>query len=140
MDESLLEIRNYDGEGYQPLIDYGAWRVAILRWEQSMQPDKIDFMERHTQTDEVFVLLNGQATLILGGNSNRVDSIQPQKMEARKLYNVKKNVWHTVVMSKVATILIVEESNTGVDNSEYYNLTPESRKQIRDLTKTNIPR
>ena len=32
MDESLLEIRDYTGEGYQPLVDYADWRVAILNY------------------------------------------------------------------------------------------------------------
>src|SRR5512143_3131418 len=80
VDESLLEVKRFDGEGYHPLIDFGTWRVVILRWEQSLQPENIQFMERHTQTDEVFVLLHGQATLIVGGNSARVDGIRPQKL------------------------------------------------------------
>jgi hypothetical protein len=69
MDENVLEIREYHDEGYRPLIYFGAWRVAILRWIETTQPENIAYMERHTQTDEVFILLEGRATLILGGNS-----------------------------------------------------------------------
>ena len=133
MDESLLEIKQYKGGGYRPLIDFGAWRVAILRWQDSMLPENIKFMERHTQTDEVFVLLGGEATLVLGGRSSLVDGIQPQKMEANNLYNVKQNVWHAVILSQDASILIVEESNTGENNTEYCELTNEHRKEITQL-------
>ncbi len=133
MDERVLEVRQYDGEGYRPLIDFGAWRVAILRWEPSMEPDKITYMERHVQTDEVFVLLYGQATLILGGNSTQVDGIYPQKVEGCKFYNVKQNAWHTVVLSPDASILIVEENNTGEENTEYCVLSENFRKAIMNL-------
>ncbi len=133
MNEKWLEIKRFDGNGFQPLLHFGTWRVAILRWEQSMLPEKITFMERHTQTDEVFVLLRGEATLILGGNFDKVSSIHSQPLETGTLYNVRQNVWHTVVLSRDASILIVEESNTGEKNTEYYRLTPELQGKIIHL-------
>ncbi len=129
----LVEIKDYAGEGYQPLIHYGGWRVAILRWGESSPPEKIRFMERHTQTDEVFVLLHGQATLILGGNTARVEGLHHQKLEECRLYNVKRNVWHTVMMSSDVSILIVEESNTGDENTEFCELSGDLRKEIMRL-------
>ncbi len=86
MEDQLLEIREYQGEGYQPLIDFGAWRVAILRWEPGSLAEEIECMERHTQTDEVFVLLEGWATLLIGGNQGKVDDIQAEVMASGKLY------------------------------------------------------
>ena len=133
MDENLLDIKQYCGEGFHPLIDFGDWRVAILRWEPSMLPEKIEFMERHTQTDEVFVLLEGQAILILGGKQGRVEGVYTQAMENGKLYNVKRNVWHTVVLSRDASILIVEQRNTGKENTEFCNLSGEFRKEIMEV-------
>lgn len=133
MDESLVEIREYDGAGYKPLIDYGAWRVAILRWDQSMLPEKMEYIERHTQTDEVFVLLNGQATLILGGNQSKVDRLSYQVMQRGKLYNVKQNAWHTVILSREASILIVENQDTGFENSEHCNLSEKQRKDLQAI-------
>ena len=135
MDENLLEIRQYTGEGYRPLIDYADWRVAILRWEESLLPQNIGMMERHTQTDEVFVLLEGQATLILGGNSERVESIQVQDLAISTLYNVKQNAWHTILLSQDASILIVENRNTGEDNTEYFRLSREIKKIIFEIGK-----
>jgi ureidoglycolate hydrolase len=135
MDENLLEIRQYTGEGYRPLIDYADWRVAILRWEESLLPQNIGMMERHTQTDEVFVLLEGQATLILGGNSDRVESIQVQDLAISTLYNVKQNAWHTILLSQDASILIVENRDTGEDNTEYFRLSREFKKMILEIGK-----
>jgi len=135
MDEALLEIRQYSGEGYLPLIDFEAWRVAILRWEQASLPENIDIMERHTQTDEVFVLLEGQATLVLGGNSENVDGVYPQVLEPCKLYNVKQNTWHTVLLSRDVSILIIENRNTGEGNSEYCSLSSDFKKEINAMSR-----
>jgi ureidoglycolate hydrolase len=133
MDNETLEITQYTGEGYQPLIDFGTWRVAILRWAEGSLPENIETMERHTQTDEVFILLEGQATLVLGGNSVRVDGIHPQKLEPNKLYNVKQNAWHTLLLSRDASILIVENRDTGEDNTEYCPFSQEYKKEIQQL-------
>ena len=130
MDENVLEIKEYHGEGYRPLIYFGAWRVAILRWIETTQAEKITYMERHTQTDEVFILLEGQAVLILGGIGPIVAELQTQVMESGKLYNVKQNAWHSVVMSRDATILIVENLDTGESNSEYYQLTEMQKNKL----------
>ena len=135
MEEELLEIRQYSGQGYQPLIDYGTWRVAILRWDEWSLPEKVDSMERHTQTDEVFVLLEGQATLILGGKGGNVEGVTPQWMEKGKLYNVKQNAWHSILLSRNAAVLIVENCDTGVDNTEYCRLSEDFKKEIISLSK-----
>ena len=133
MEDKPLEISEYLGEGYQPLIDFGSWRVAILRWEPGSRPEEIEFMERHTQTDEVFVLLEGWATLLIGGNQEKADKIQAEVMAGGKLYNVKQNTWHSALLSRDALILIVENRDTGDNNSEFFQLTAEQRQVILGL-------
>jgi len=133
MEDKPLEISEYLGEGYQPLIDFGSWRVAILRWEPGTRPEKIEVMERHTQTDEVFVLLEGWATLLIGGNQEKVGDIQAEVMASGKLYNVKQNTWHSALLSQDASILIVENRDTGDENSEYFQLTAAQRGIISGL-------
>lgn len=133
MDEALLEVRNYHGDGYKPLIDYGEWRVAILRYLDALQPERIDSMERHTETDEVFVLTKGHGVLIIGGNRDQVDRVQPQTMELGEIYNVKRNVWHTILLSRDASVLIVENNDTGDHNTEFDGLTREHRQMIIEI-------
>ncbi len=130
MIKNWLDIREYNGQGYKPLIDFKTWRVAVLRWEPASLPLNITSLERHTQTDEVFVLLHGKAMLILGGNSNQVEDILPQELEPGKLYNVKQSVWHTVLLSRDGSILIVENRDTGQGNTEYCQLSAGLRQQI----------
>lgn len=138
MDERLLEIREYDGEGYKALVDYAGWRVAILRYLDELQPDRIDSMERHIETDEVFVLLHGLGILLMGGYEMRVNGIYPQIMESGKIYNVKRNAWHTILLSRDASVLLVENRDTGRRNSEYTNLTGEQRHAILEIAQHTI--
>ena len=135
MDETLLEIRTYNGNGYKPLIDFGTWRVAILRYLDEIHPDRIDSMERHMQTDEVFVLLQGRRVLIIGGNQSEVDGIHFQILECGEVYNVKRSSWHTILLSHDARILLVENRDTGKHNSEYIHLLPEQRRLISELAR-----
>jgi ureidoglycolate hydrolase len=130
MDTGLLEISAHDGEGFKPLVSFGDWRVAILRFLDELEAERIDSMERHTETDEVFVLLIGQGVLILGGNCVQVEGIYPQVMEIGKIYNVKRNVWHTILLSRNAAVLLVENEDTGEHNSEYAGLSAEQRGSI----------
>ena len=81
MDRTLLEIHDYEGQGYQPLVDFAGWRVAILRYLDGLHPDRINSMERHTETDEVFVLTKGKATLLMGGNGPQVHCEYPTTKE-----------------------------------------------------------
>ncbi len=138
MDEKILEIIEFNGEGYKPLVDFGCWRVAFLRYLDELRPDHITAMERHTQTDEVFVLLQGRVILLIGGNGSGVDKIQPQVMEPARLYNVKRNTWHGVLLSQDATILLVENRDTGTANSEYTPLTDEQKGTLLEIARDTL--
>jgi hypothetical protein len=135
MDESLLEIQDYDGAGFKPLIFFGSWRVAMLRYLDELQPDRINSMERHMETDEVFVLLCGRGTLILGGNGIKCKGALSQTMEIGRIYNVKRFAWHTVLLSSDASVLLVENHDTDEHNSEYDNLSAEQKNQIMEIAR-----
>jgi ureidoglycolate hydrolase len=132
--ESLLEINTYSGEGYVPLIDYDGWRVAILRYIDALHTTRIDKMQRHEETDEVFVLLQGRCILFVGEGDEEVHTIYAQDMAPEILYNIKKNSWHTHTLSSDATVLIVENRDTNSENSPEIPLTQEQRAQLLSLT------
>lgn len=106
-----VEIKEYSEEGFKPLVVFDAWRVALLNHSEKFS--KITYLERHMETDEVFVLLAGTATLYIG------EEMQPYPMEQGKIYNVKKASWHQIIVSTDAKVLVVENSDTTKDNSEY---------------------
>lgn len=138
-DEKMLEIREFAGEGYRPLIDFNCWRVAILNYLDELHPEWIEKFERHTMTDEVFVLLQGKGILFLGEGETSLDHILSQVMEPGKLYNIKQNVWHSVVLSRDGSVLIIENNDTNQDNTDYAPLLPHQHRLIINVARTEQP-
>ena len=133
MFNDTLEVSSFNGEGYLPLIDFESWRVAELRYIDELEPDRIDNMQKHNETDEIFVVLEGDFTLFLGGNGDESGEIEAIKLEPLKLYNVKKGTFHTHTPEKNCTCLIVENKNTTDDNSPKIKITKEQSNKIVEL-------
>ena len=140
MDEKLLEIHEFTGIGYKPLIDYGTWRVAILRFIDDRLPAEIKQVERHNETDEVFVLLEGQAVLFMAEGDPEVVALYPQVLEPLKYYNVKRGAWHTIALSRDASILLVENRDTSTANSDYAALSPALHKTLVQTCACEMPK
>lgn len=115
-DDKELEIHEHTGTGYERTMHYEQWRVAIANFADYFDREKFCKIERHLLTDEVFVLLLGKATLIIGEDLRQVE------MEPGKIYNVKAGTWHAAWMEKDAKILIVENHNTCKENTEYLSV------------------
>ncbi len=92
-------------------------------------------MQRHDETDEVFVLLRGRCILFLGDGTETVTAIHAQDMQPLKVYNVKKAARHTHTLSRDAMVLIVENRDTTEANSPTCPLNAAQRQRIVDLTR-----
>ena len=103
-----MEAIIHKGDGFRVLKEYEGWKIGYLRYNDRFS--KFEEMERHLETDEVFVLLEGTATLYT--------EEETCQMEKSVLYNIPKGVWHHIVVSKDATVLVVENSNTTKENTE----------------------
>ena len=105
-----LDVVSYDGDNYIRAVEHGEWCVAFLNHGDRFAAPV--YMERHNGTDEVFVLLAGEATLLIGEDRKEV------KMSAGKIYNVRKGTWHQIVAKPGARCLVVENADTCAANSE----------------------
>ena len=103
-----VQISRFIGTDFQVMTQFEGWKIGLLRHSQRFSA--CCQMERHLETDEVFVLLEGSATLY----------VEDQKipMEKCTIYNVRKAAWHHIVVSEDATVLVVENSSTSRDNTE----------------------
>lgn len=108
-----VEIYDYKGEDYKTAMRFGSWRVAYLNSGEEFSKAGFKKIERHNESDEVFVLLEGKATLIVGEELNKIE------METHKLYNVPKGVWHHIFVYEDTRVLIVENEDTGRENSDF---------------------
>jgi mannose-6-phosphate isomerase-like protein (cupin superfamily) len=139
MDERLLEVREFNDAGFRPLIHFKTWRVAILNYLDEIHPEQIEMFERHRETDEVFVLLRGKGLLFLGEGERFVERIFSQVMEPGKIYNVRQNTWHSIVLSRDGSVLLVENQNTGKKNTDYSPLLPQHHQLILEIARRDQP-
>ncbi len=128
-----IEITEFPETDYEPLVDYGEWRVAVLAFCENTTIEKIKTMQKHEGTDEVFVLVRGNATLYTAGDGEVPDEVQAVRLEPRKVYNVKKGVWHNHVLDKEGIVVIVENRNTNDENSPVLPLSAEQLERLKEL-------
>ena len=133
--EKLLEVREHTTEGYRPLVDFSAWRVAVLNYSPELRPENITAMQRHNETDEVFVLLRGRCLLYIGAGESAVTQVYAEDMAPLKVYNVRKGVWHHHALSEDAMVLVVENRDTTYDNSPFCQLTEAQRREVVALSR-----
>lgn len=130
-----IEIKEYSGEGLFRVIESGEWFVGIKNYKPMNDPENVELVERHLESDEVFVLLEGKCTLFLDfSDNNQCNDFRCIPMEKNKVYCINKGVWHNMAVSKDVKLILVENRNTCGDNSEIFKL---SESQISDI-KANL--
>lgn len=104
----MIEKYTFSGEDFKVLMKFSNWKIGFLRYSERFS--RFEQLERHLETDEAFVLLSGEAMLYT--------ETEVCKMDKCFVYNIPKGVWHHITVSKNATVLIVENSDTSKDNTE----------------------
>ena len=126
-----LEVLENREQSFKPVTAFNGWRVAVLNYFDMVAPKSLKKVERHMETDEVFVLLSGSACLITGTDGDAPYQLTVTAMQPHKVYNVRQGVWHHIILSPVATVLIVENEDTTEKNSEYQPISAEELALLR---------
>ncbi len=121
----LMEVGASFEQTYKPVLDFHGWKVAMLRHFDIVAPETFYRAERHWNTNEVFILTAGQADLILFDGDERPTQPYVFPMQLNVAYNIQQSVWHHVVMSPDAHIILIERSETGLATTDYAELAPE---------------
>ena len=103
-----MDIIAFKGEDFKVMMESDAWKIGFLRYSERFSEFKV--LERHLQTDEAFVLLEGEAVLY--------ENSKAHQMEKCKVYNIARGVWHHIVVSRDATVMVVENADTSGENTE----------------------
>ncbi len=127
---SLIETYTTTKEGYHPFLIRDGWQVAQLNYIKDQHISNMNKIEIHRKTDEVFMLLEGKSILISVEIINGKPIFKADLMKPHITYNIPQNVWHNIAMEKGSEVLIIEKSNTHLNDVEYLYL---SNKQIDKL-------
>jgi ureidoglycolate hydrolase len=135
-----MEIQKFEfgEEGLKRVYENDKWMVGIKNWKPANDIANIDCLERHNETDELFILLSGSCVL-LAANEKAGGGLElsATKMESGKVYNIPCSLWHNTVTSKDVKLILVEDSATGSANSEVIQLDAgqiaEAKKRVSSL-------
>ena len=109
----MIEVKEATHEGYMTKHIYASWRIGLITPAERFE--KITYLERHNETDEIFILLNGRAVLI-GKDKYGLHTIE---LECGKLYCVHKAYWHNIRLYEHSIVAVVENADTSKGNTEY---------------------
>jgi mannose-6-phosphate isomerase-like protein (cupin superfamily) len=130
-----IEVKEFSGEGMSRVYENNKWTVGIKNWKPTNDITGIDCLERHNETDELFVLLAGRCTLVYANEKDGGLDIAAVEMEPFKVYNIPATLWHNTVTQKDTKMALIEDSSTGMNNSDVLELKPEQIAAIRELAK-----
>ena len=130
-----MNILNYEfnGEGMQRVFENETWTVGIKNWKPANDVTGIDCLERHNKTDELFVLVEGSCTLVYANETEGGLEFGAVKMEKDKVYNIPATLWHNTITCKDTKMILIEDSNTSMENSDILNLTEAQIAEMRSL-------
>lgn len=114
----MFQVFDYKEAGYNPVFIGDTWQIAYLNHDTTFSDPKE--IERHNHTDEAFVLLEGKANLF---GYDATGNIGSEPMEFGKIYNVPAGVWHTIQTFPNCRCLIIENSNTHLNDVEYRTIS-----------------
>ncbi len=127
----LLEVYSQDGQGFFAQVLGDNWQVAFLNFSADQLAENIKKIDRHLQTDEAFVLLAGQAILIVAEETATGMDFICHPMLREKIYNVRRNVWHNIVLGDNGKVLIVENRDTHLGDFEFRQLTAAEYEKLQ---------
>lgn len=113
----------YEGKGLIRVFENEKWMVGIKNWKPENDITGINCLERHNETDELFILLAGRCTLLFANETADGLKIEHVDMEPQKVYNIPRTLWHNTVTQADTKLALIEDSNTGMANSDVLPLT-----------------
>ncbi|MEN6339476.1 MAG: hypothetical protein ABFD03_05065 [Clostridiaceae bacterium] len=121
-------------KGYEKRFPSGGWLIAANGFDAEVNsPAAVTMIGRHRETDEAFVLLQGSGFLVTAGFGGAPANLCPTRLLVGQLTVVERGEWHALVLLENAQTLIVENADTGAENSDRVPLTDKQREMILTL-------
>lgn len=139
--DKAVEVTDISGKGFVPLASVNNAQIALLSYIDELKLDNISYVEAHNETDEIFMLMEGQCFLILAQVDNGIiTGFEIKEMQKNKLYNVKKGVFHHHVLTVDAKVLIYENKNTNYHNSTRIYFDDRTKELLTEAFREGKPK
>lgn len=111
----MIKEYSQNRSGFDVVFKSEGWQMAVVTYDEQYDEKKHTHMARHMTTDEVFVLTDGSATLCTIDKDNEIAKISLAK---NKMYVVEKGTWHSLILSRDAVAVAVENIDVSAADTE----------------------
>ncbi|MBQ8551471.1 MAG: hypothetical protein IJ428_01520 [Clostridia bacterium] len=111
----MIEAYTPQKDGFDVLFGSEGWQIAAITYAEQYSAENHQKLSRHMTTDEVFVLVRGEACLYTTEDGKALEAIP---MEHGKVYCVKKATWHSLAISRDAFLAVAENAALRPEDTE----------------------
>ncbi|MGV8982844.1 cupin [Clostridium sp.] len=122
----------YEEDGLKRGYENKEWIVGIKNYKKSNDIEFISNLERHNKTDEVFVLVDGKCSIVTAEEKDFKMLFKIEIMNKSTIYTIPKGIWHNTVTSRDAKLILIENSDTSMKNSDTLELDLEQLIRFRN--------
>lgn len=113
---------NYDigsNKGFEVVHNSKEWRIAVHTYEEKINGlDSFQNWGIHETSEEAFVLIKGQAWLIIVAEGKKEEDFQIQSLQMNQLYLVEQGERHAILLKEDSSVLIMENLDMSQSRSE----------------------
>lgn len=114
-----LDVQRWEESGYRSLVFSEGWRAAVLNDVSRFYRENINELQRHNTSDELFVLLKGSCTLLIGTQTAEGQIVLDQvPLRPCTFYTVRRGVWHSHILEKGTSVAVIENADVGPENTD----------------------
>jgi len=128
-----IEKFSHNGPGVEIVYDRDGRVFGLKNYKSENNLLNLSKMECHLKTDEQFLLFQGSCAIVTMRQDGSDESWELTLMEKGAIYNISRGLWHLTIMSPDCRMILVENSGTSVENSEYFVLSENQSAVIREL-------
>lgn len=115
---SGISYLQHNGEGMARVYENAAWMVGLKNYKPANDAKLFTEIERHRQTDELFLLLEGSCVLLSAFEEGGVLRFEARAMERGVLAVIPSGLWHTTITRPGTRLALIEAPGTGAANSD----------------------
>lgn len=120
----MLIKNKIEQSGFNRFIWNEHFITAFITRSEAYSDGVVKIMKRHNDTDEVFVLLKGNATLLTREELGAECLVT--KLEPLTAYTVKSGTWHHLAVSEDAALFVTESGALEPKNTDTADVSSEN--------------
>ena len=117
----MLVNKKAEKTGFDIAFKNENFKCAFIKCSSAYSFGQVHEMKRHNKTDEIFVLLKGRAVMLTMEEGKFFET----ELTPNTAYNVQRETWHYLALSKDAVAFVTENADTDATNTDIMELEEE---------------